>query len=827
MTDILFKISRVKKSFGTTIALDIDQDQDASINIYRGSTTAILGLSGSGKSTLLNLLNLLESTDEGVQINYYPEKTIDPIRYSDLTTSQKVQMRNEHFGVAFQDGHLIEHIPVVDNVGLPMSLAGASSEGADNVSSSIIEGLKLINRKKSRPKQLSGGEYQRVAVARAMSHDPKVIFCDEPTGNLDTDTSQVVMNMINSWKSKNDSNTLVIVTHNNNQAINNADHYIVLSDGKVQCNFSIEELNTPGKGIWRKRAGIDNNLSGVDALNQLFYSSKKTSDTFKYPDWDKKVTNFRKTTFLLKYGFRDLFPISLSSWSVFFTTLRDTIFSFLTTLSIGVLISVLLMGYGIYSGIVAYQKDVQTRDIRSNRLIIEIQADSEVNSISDELLEDLRNNLSVLSIEEKNMLGMSKNIRKAAIEGVYGYINSELFIHKQNQEKTIASKGTTVDPNSPLLKRLTLNGEVIDFDIIDSDSIEGLILKKSWLKNLGYSEDNIPDNLIINYAGRKETLPLLGICDDLPDGVFLISPKFWHRVRDRNWRPNYKIGRLFFGKIGNISEVESLVRSKLINFEKNDLNPNGLSFELDENQMDNNILYILSNLSNGRSSRWWDEIIYNRNIKKVLDENGIVDHHFIVTSPIYDSPISSDLEYINAVAYLTDIGAVTTVAKMVREHPAKLGVDKYIENAYKRLHQTNQLLLLIFSAVAISVMVLSIVNLILMFYQTVLRKRHEIGILKAFGSTKNKISSIFFIESFYLWMLGSILGLILAYYFGNSSANTLKNIFGLESSNVSLFQLDWYCIYIFISVLFVCQIITYIVTFRHSGKTANELLRQR
>lgn len=827
MTDILFKISRVKKSFGATVALNIDQGQDDPIYIFRGSTTAILGLSGSGKSTLLNLLNLLEDPDDGVQIDYYPEKDIDPISYSDLSTSKEVEMRNKHFGVAFQDGHLIEHIAVDANVGLPMSLAGASSEGADKVSSSLIEGLKLKDRKTSRPKQLSGGEYQRVAVARAMSHDPKVIFCDEPTGNLDTDTSQVVMNMLNSWKRKNDSNTLVIVTHNNFQALNNADHFILVSDGKVMCNFSIEELNTPGKGSWRKRAGIDDNSTGIEALNQLFYSSKKSSDILKYPDWDKNVTNARKLAFLFKYGFRDLFPISLSNWPVFLSTLRDTVFSFLTMVSIGVLLCVLLIGYGIYSGVLSYQKDVEKRDIRSNRLIIEIDKDSEVRSISNELLEELRNNLSGETVEEKNMFGMSKNIRKPAIQGLYGYINSELFIHKKDQEKTIASKGATVDPNSPLLKRLTLNGESIAFDLIESDSTEGIILKKSWLKNLGYEEDNIPNILDINYAGQKEELPLLGICDDLPYGAFLISSKFWHRIRDRNWRPNYKIGRLSFDKDENIDLIKSHVESKLMNFAKNDNNPNGLSFEVDENRSDVNILYILTHFADGRSSRWWKGLIYDRNIKNSLYQNGILSHKFDVTSPIYYTPNPSDLEYMNAVAYLTDIGAVTTVAKIVREHPAKLEIDKYLENAYKRLHQTNQLLFLIFAAVAISVSILSIVNIILMFYQTILRKRHEIGILKAFGSTKYKISSIFLIESFYLWLFGSIFSLLLTKYFGEFSANSLKTIYDLESSNVSLFQLDWQIVYIFITVLIVCQLITLSVTFRHSGKTANELLRQR
>ena len=826
MKKVAIRIFTLKKNFGPTRALEIEQSRDNPVTIYRGCTTAVLGLSGSGKSTLLNILNLLETPDEGVNVEYYPEGTDIPIHYGNLSTSQKVELRNKEFGVAFQDGHLIGHISVADNVRLPMSLAGANSEGVSVVSSSIIEGLGLTHRSKSRPKELSGGEYQRVAVARAMSHNPKIIFCDEPTGNLDTDTGRIVMDMLDSWRDQNESNTLILVTHDIHEAVAHADEFIILYDGQVKCSFSKEELNTARKGAWREIAEVDPDATGYNAISSLFDTSKEESEKFEYPSWDRKISLFRKGVFLFKYGLRDLFPISFSSWSVFKTTIRDTIFSILTTFSISVLVSVLLIGYGIYFGVTKYQIDAQQRDIRANRLIVEIQPDSDVESITDEVLAELREDLGEIYIQKKNLLGFPTKQKLPAVQGVYGYTNSELFIYNKDVYTTIATRGTTVDPNSPLLDRITLNGEKIEGRLILSDSTEGIILKKKWLNRLNYDEDNPPENIIFNYSGREEELPILGLVDELPDGLFLISAACWHQIRDRKWRPNYKIGVLSFSKKIDIISLIPQLKSALKGF-INPADQKGMKIEPDTSSSTEDKLYFLSGHDLGWNKRYWNKAIYKGRIEPFLQKNGITAGDFNLTVPIKSTPISGSLDYLNAAVYLSEYGAVTKVAKAIRDNPAKLGVDPYLESAYKWLHQTDQLLRLIFASIAICVFILCLVNIFLMFYQTVLRKRHEIGILKAFGSTKKRISSIFFIESLYLWLFGSLLGLVLGIYGGEFSANALKSIYELQLSEGELFQLDWNVLFIFISVFIVCEVITFTATYSHAKKTASELLRQR
>lgn len=192
------------------------------------------------------------------------------------------------------------------------------------------------------------------------------------------------------------------------------------------------------------------------------------------------------------------------------------------------------------------------------------------------------------------------------------------------------------------------------------------------------------------------------------------------------------------------------------------------------------------------------------------------------------SALSSKLANSNAAVYLSNIGAVSDVAKTIREHEAKLGVDRYVENIYKRMHVTNQLSTLIFGVIGICAFFLSTVNIFLMFYQTILRKRHEIGILKAFGCSRNRIAWIFFVESFYIALSACIIGLFLALYFGNWTGNTLKNIYELSIQGNELFHLHWGIVGIILfSVFGLCQLITYFATSNTAQKTSNELLRQR
>ncbi len=838
---LAFRIQRAVKNYGPTRALCIKLPGDQPIEIYRGATTAILGLSGSGKSTLLSLLGLLEMGDAESTIEYFPVDGVNgPLTYSTLSKKQKVKLRNHEFGVAFQDGHLIGHITANDNIKLPMSLAGAGTGESNRISRSLAKSLKIGHRKSSRPKELSGGEYQRVAIARAMSHNPNVIFADEPTGNLDTDTGAIVMDMLHAWRQKAETNTLVLVTHDIQQAYNYADHFIILNNGSLKCCVSKNQLQTPQSKVFCDKYNVKKEAVETDVLFQLLKISNEKTGEINYPSWDKKTSLGRRSLYQLWYGLRDLFPIRVSPFdlTVFKTTLRDTVFTILTILSVTMLVAVLLSGYGIFHGVNRFQKDAQKSDIRANRLIVEIEATSSTSDISDELIKSLRKELKDIPVKPSllkrsiNILPWRKDesLSNPAVKGVYGFSRSQLFIFKDERSETmVGATGTTVDPDSPLLDRLTYRNRKLNRNIIESYNTEGIIAKENWIKRtLKIEDDQLPAKIMINYgddngSGSREELPLLGVVDNLPDGVFLIASGCWHKIRDRLWKPNYRMAEITAPLEAKVYELREKIEYGVKIFNKNALVTNK---QVNGKQK----IFIYCGNDNGWKSHYWNNIIYKVKIKPLLDDAGITGKNaFKLTgSAAGAQPLFSSLAYSNAAVYLEDIGAVEEVAQTIRNHEAGLGVDRYVEDAYKWIHQTSQLSALILSVIALCAFFLSAVNIFLMFYQTILRKRHEIGILKAFGCSGLRISNIFFIESFYIAMASCGFGLLISIYVGNWAGNALIGIYELNGNNAELFYLDCRVVSgILLFVLGLCEIITYLATFKTAKKSSNELLRQR
>jgi ABC-type lipoprotein release transport system permease subunit len=191
------------------------------------------------------------------------------------------------------------------------------------------------------------------------------------------------------------------------------------------------------------------------------------------------------------------------------------------------------------------------------------------------------------------------------------------------------------------------------------------------------------------------------------------------------------------------------------------------------------------------------------------------------------------LEQMVIAVYINDPSAVGEIAKTIRNFPEEgkgLTVDPYVEDSYKRIDQTTRLSLLIFIIISACALILCTANIFLMFFQMVLRKRHEIGILKAFGSSRWFISFIFLIESFYLTLIGCVIGYFISRGIGHWASEELKSIFDIKSKE-SIFLLKWQLDhppgYILLAVLVLCEVITYFATYKTTSKTSNELLRER
>lgn len=193
-----------------------------SFKIEPGETFAIVGPSGSGKTTLLGLCAGLDRASSGSVI-------LNGIKLDDLNEDDRASVRNEHVGFIFQNFQLIPTLTALENVMVPLELRG--EKDAAKTATDLLERVGLADRKNHYPSQLSGGEQQRISLARAFSNRPKILFADEPTGNLDDETSQKVVDLIFDLN-KAAGTTLVLVTHDLELA-NKTQKIIQLKGGKV------------------------------------------------------------------------------------------------------------------------------------------------------------------------------------------------------------------------------------------------------------------------------------------------------------------------------------------------------------------------------------------------------------------------------------------------------------------------------------------------------------------------------------------------------------------------------------------------------------------
>ncbi len=195
-----------------------------SFEVYPGEFCAIVGTSGSGKSTLLNMLAGLEKPTKG-------EIVVIGRHMENLNEDGLVKFRRENVGFIFQYFHLIGTMNAVENVALPLNFRGEAKSSRLKKADRMLELVNLKKHKKHMPNQMSGGQQQRVGVARALVVDPKIIFADEPTGNLDSHTSEDVMRLMQKVV-REQKKTLVMVTHDNHLA-SYADRVFHIIDGQI------------------------------------------------------------------------------------------------------------------------------------------------------------------------------------------------------------------------------------------------------------------------------------------------------------------------------------------------------------------------------------------------------------------------------------------------------------------------------------------------------------------------------------------------------------------------------------------------------------------
>jgi len=224
MVDNILRAQSLNKSYKMNKKVSLDVLKDVSLEIEANKISVIVGASGAGKSTLLHLLGTLDRPDSGKII--YKDENIFA-----LSDDRLSKFRNKNIGFIFQFHHLLPEFTALENVSIPQMIFGNSLSEAAKKSKELLSTVGLSDRMDHKPAELSGGEQQRVAVARALANDPQIIFGDEPTGNLDSKSSESIHQLILELRD-NLNVTFVIVTHNP-KLVKLADKVFEIKDGKV------------------------------------------------------------------------------------------------------------------------------------------------------------------------------------------------------------------------------------------------------------------------------------------------------------------------------------------------------------------------------------------------------------------------------------------------------------------------------------------------------------------------------------------------------------------------------------------------------------------
>lgn len=259
-------LKKLTKQYGRGDAA-LNALDEVTLKIEQGEFIAVMGPSGCGKTTLLNIIGLLDRADEG-------EYLLNGKLVHRLSSKQQAKVRSNQIGIVFQSFNLINRLTILENVALPLTYKGLSRTKRLERASNILKTFHLQEREYYMPWQLSGGQMQRVAIARALVNEPSIILADEPTGNLDSRSSHVIMEELAELHKK--GNTIIMVTHNPNLT-SYASRVINMLDGKIASDTQVR-ANTKTSD---KLVKIPLNHKRAQKKSDKLEKTKKTKETVK------------------------------------------------------------------------------------------------------------------------------------------------------------------------------------------------------------------------------------------------------------------------------------------------------------------------------------------------------------------------------------------------------------------------------------------------------------------------------------------------------------------------------------------------------------------
>jgi putative ABC transport system ATP-binding protein len=285
----IIELQDVSKLYGfgdaTTLALD-----EVTLRIDEGEFVAVMGPSGCGKSTLMNLIGLLDRPTNGTYV-------LQGKHVARLRATQRAKIRRDTVGFVFQSFNLLPRLTVLENVALPLAYKGMGARRRMKQASNMLERVGLTNREFFYPRHLSGGQAQCAAIARALVNNPSIIIADEPTGNLDSASSRLVMELLSEIHKT--GNTILFVTHNP-ELTRYATRVVYMHDGSVVHDEQTaigEVAKTARKVMYTiPTKSEEDDLAGVSALMKAVPTKEAAKKTPKKKEKDKKTKNTKSKT---------------------------------------------------------------------------------------------------------------------------------------------------------------------------------------------------------------------------------------------------------------------------------------------------------------------------------------------------------------------------------------------------------------------------------------------------------------------------------------------------------------------------------------------------
>lgn len=743
----MLQLKNITKSYTTGEFTQIALN-DVNINFRKNEFVAILGPSGSGKTTLLNIIGGLDRYDSGDLI-------VNGKSTKNFKSSEWDAYRNNSIGFVFQNYNLIHHLNIQDNVEMGMTLSGVANSIKHKKALEVLESVGLKEHIHKKPNQLSGGQMQRVAIARALANDPDIILADEPTGALDTTTSEQIMEII---KNISKEKLVIMVTHNSYLAEKYADRIIRIQDGKV----------------------VDDTNPYRDFKEETTYNLKKTSMSF-------------------------FTALKLSGKNILTKKFRTTLTAFAASIGIIGIALILSLSSGFQIKIDEFQSDalsefpiiISQTATEINRENMENMMSQRIDSENDE--ENIDENKIYLYDPEDLSIVHKNNITNEYVEYIenidpqicsrIGYMRMVgMNLIRQTDEEIIPVKlesafamgnsqgtprnitgtsglGLPTYPENINQNKISYLEE--NYDLLagnypeDETDLIVVVDKKNRinfnvLKNLGFETENIESMDFDDIIGTELKL----IPNDL----------YYTKTNMGNFIPNNDYEKMYNSENAITLKIAGVVR---------------LKNDVDIDLLGNGIVY---------SDKLLQRIIEDSTNSEIVKAQRDSDINVITMEKVDETTKDTLITYLGGSSkpymiflYPTDFDAKEEVIAYLDNY--NIGKDKEDIIVYTDLASTitemtgnimNAITLVLIGFSSISLIV-SLIMIGIITYISVLERTKEIGILRALGARKKDISRVFNAETFIIGTFSGLLGIGIAYLLTYPVNRVIENLTELEN----------------------------------------------